>query len=194
MSVEQMLKERSNQVCELSGVACDSLVVHEVSGRDEGADSRIYICADLKAQIDHPDSIDANQWRGLNEAIWSPTPAVQVMAYRMLHILVSKGEGWAQDLLDSAYLEDDIKAWAELDMQQLNADDEDPKPRDSNGQVLEEGDSITLIKDLDVKGMNFTAKRGTLVKNIHLTNDPKYIEGKVNGTTIVIVSAYTKKA
>ncbi|MNH11503.1 hypothetical protein D3C79_710190 [compost metagenome] len=65
---------------------------------------------------------------------------------------------------------------------------------DSNGAVLQEGDSVTLIKDLDVKGGGFTAKRGTLVKGIRLTNNPLHIEGKVNGVQIVLVAAYLKKA
>lgn len=194
MSIEQALQERSQGRCELCGDTCDTLTVMAVSGRDDGAESSVYICASYQQQIDNPDTIDANQWRCLNEAIWSPVPAVQVVAYRMLHLLAGKGETWAQDLLDTAYLEDDIKAWADAGVASAASDDDNPKPRDSNGQTLEEGDSITLIKDLDVKGMNFTAKRGTLVKNIHLTHDPKYIEGKVNGTTIVIVSAFTKKA
>jgi len=194
MSIELMLKERSNNVCELCGEACGNLVVMTVSGRDDAAESSVYIGESFKSQIENPDTIDANQWRCLNEAIWSPTAAVQVVAYRMLHTLANKGETWAQELLDTAYLEDDVKAWAESGIAQTTSDDDDPKPRDSNGAELAEGDSVTLIKDLDVKGMNFTAKRGTLVKNIHLTSNPKHIEGKINGSTIVIVSAFTKKA
>jgi protein PhnA len=195
MSIQESLKARSNNVCELSGDACDNLMVMSVSGRDDSADSRVYICEVFKQQIDNPDTIDANQWHCLNEAIWSPTAAVQVIAYRMLHTLADKGETWAQDLLDTAYLEDDIKVWAESGISQAaGSDDDDPKPRDSNGIELNEGDSVTLIKDLEVKGGGFTAKRGTLVKAIHLTNNPKHIEGKVNGTTIVLVTAYLKKA
>jgi protein PhnA len=193
MSIEKTLKDRSEGKCELCGDSCDSLTVMSVSGRDDGADSSVYICASYKDQIEQPDTLDANQWRCLNEAIWSPTPAVQVVAYRMLSLLATKGETWAQELFDTAYLEDDVKAWAESGLAQAT-DDDDPKPRDSNGMELNEGDSVTLIKDLDVKGMNFTAKRGTLVKNIHLTNNPKHIEGKVNGTTIVLVTAFLKKA
>ena len=66
--------------------------------------------------------------------------------------------------------------------------------KDSNGTILEAGDTVTLIKDLVVKGAGFTAKRGTVVKNISLTDNPKHIEGRVNGTRIVLVSAYLKKA
>ena len=65
---------------------------------------------------------------------------------------------------------------------------------DSNGTLLENGDSVVLIKDLDVKGAVFAAKRGTAVRNIRLVNDnPEYIEGKINGQGIVILTQYVKK-
>ena len=66
--------------------------------------------------------------------------------------------------------------------------------RDAAGTPLADGDAVTLIKDLEVKGGGFTAKRGTLVKGIRLTNNPLHIEGKVNGVQIVLVAAYLKKA
>lgn len=188
-----VLTSRSQGKCELCGEASDELVVFEVSGGDGSDESQVVMCSRYQQQLLNEALINANDWRCLNEAIWSPVPAVQVLAYRMAHTLVNRGETWAQDLLDSAYLEEEVKAWAEAGLN-LVSDDDDPKPRDSNGIELAEGDSVTLIKDLDVKGMNFTAKRGTLVKNIHLTNNPKHIEGKINGTAIVIVAAYTKKA
>jgi protein PhnA len=119
-------------------------------------------------------------------------PAVQVMAWRQLKALVARGELWAQDMLDMMYMEDEVKAWADAG---VTSDDDDSVPTvDSNGAVLVEGDSVTLIKDLDVKGAGFTAKRGTLVKGIRLTNNPLHIEGKVNGMQIVLVAAYLKKA
>ena len=65
--------------------------------------------------------------------------------------------------------------------------------RDSNGLPLADGDSVTLIKDLEVKGAGFTAKRGTMVKNISLTSNPEHVEGKVNGIRIVLVAKYLKK-
>ena len=58
----------------------------------------------------------------------------------------------------------------------------DDVTKDSNGNLLSDGDSVTLIKDLKVKGSGgVTLKRGTLVKGIRLTNNPLHIEGKVNG-------------
>ena len=67
--------------------------------------------------------------------------------------------------------------------------------KDSNGTILNNGDSVTLIKDLKVKGTSVTLKRGTLVKNIRLTDDPDEIEcnaEKVKG--LVLRTEFLKKA
>lgn len=67
--------------------------------------------------------------------------------------------------------------------------------RDSNGTALADGDSVTLIKDLKVKGTSVTLKRGTLVKNIRLTDDPAEVEcnaEKVKG--LVLRTEFLKKA
>jgi protein PhnA len=67
--------------------------------------------------------------------------------------------------------------------------------RDSNGTLLQDGDSVTLIKDLKVKGTSETLKRGTLVKNIRLTGDPGEIEcntKQVKG--LVLKTAFLKNA
>ena len=66
---------------------------------------------------------------------------------------------------------------------------------DSNGTILNNGDSVTLIKDLKVKGTSVTLKRGTLVKNIRLTDDAEEIEcntDKVRG--LVLKTCFLKKA
>jgi protein PhnA len=66
--------------------------------------------------------------------------------------------------------------------------------KDSNGTLLNEGDSVTLIKDLKVKGSSSVIKRGTMVKNIRLTNSPNEIEGRVDKTTMVLKTEFLKKA
>ncbi len=66
--------------------------------------------------------------------------------------------------------------------------------KDSNGALLTEGDSVTLIKDLKVKGSSLTLKRGTLVKNIRLTNSASEVEGRAGGSTMVLKTAFLKKA
>lgn len=127
--------------------------------------------------------------------MWSEYPPVQILAHRILTHLAKSGQAWADDLLGQLYLDDELLAWAvEVPLQSGDGDDDQPPTVDSNGTRLSAGDTVTLIKDLEVKGANFTAKRGTTVKNISLTDDPKYVEGKVNGTVIVLVAAYLKKA
>jgi len=191
MSIEQDLETRSGNVCELCG-ATDDLSVYEVpSSPTEGADAAIYICDTCKTQLNDADSVNANHWRCLNDSMWSEVDAVKVVAYRMLNQL--KGEGWPQDLLDMMYLEDDVRTWADAGVVSENAE-EAVVHRDSNGAILEAGDSITIIKDLVVKGGGFTAKRGTPVRNIRLVHDnPEHIEGRVNGQMIVILTEFIKK-
>ncbi|MEE9444220.1 MAG: alkylphosphonate utilization protein [Cocleimonas sp.] len=192
MTIEDELHERSGSKCELC-TATENLSVYPVPPEsDETAEQSVLVCGTCKQQIENPESMDANHWRCLNDSMWTPIPAVQVMAWRMLNHL--KAEGWPQDLLDSLYLEDDVKHWAEKGAEASVTEDSDGPTRDSNGAVLNAGDSVTLIKDLVVKGANFTAKRGTMVKNISLTSNPEHIEGRVNGTRIVLVSAFLKKA
>ena len=105
-----------------------------------------------------------------------------------------KNEAWARDLLDQMYLDDTLKEIALAGVPNASDSNSEAPTLDSNGTRLADGDSVTLIKDLDVKGGGFTAKRGTLVKNIKLTDNPKHIEGRVNGIQIVLVAAYLKKS
>ena len=67
--------------------------------------------------------------------------------------------------------------------------------KDSNGTLLSEGDSVTLIKDLKVKGTSVTLKRGTLVKSIHLTGDAEEVECRVEKVKgLVLKTCFLKKA
>ena len=66
--------------------------------------------------------------------------------------------------------------------------------KDSNGNLLVEGDAVTVIKDLKVRGSSTVIKRGTKVKNIRLTEDEEEVEGKVGGTVIVLKACFLKKA
>lgn len=103
-----------------------------------------------------------------------------------------KSEGWPQDLLDMLYLDEETLAWAKATGE--GDDGDTPKHKDCNGAELNTGDTVVLIKDLNVKGASFTAKRGTAVRNISLVYDnPEHIEGKVNGQQIVILTKYVKK-
>lgn len=191
MSTEKILQERSNSTCELCG-ASDNLNVYEVPPESKGKDNDcVFLCETCRVQIDDPLKMEVNHWRCLNDSMWSQVPAVQVLAWRMLKRL--KTEGWPQDLLDMLYLDDDLLTWAKATAEDKDDKDE-VKHKDSNGTILEAGDNITLIKDLNVKGANFTAKRGTTVKGISLVEDnPEHIEGKINGQQIVILNKFVKK-
>jgi len=191
MSIETELQTRSECKCELCG-ATEELAVYEIpASPNDGADACLLACQTCRDQIENPDHVDANHWRCLNDAMWSQVPAVQVVAWRMLNRL--KGEGWPQDLLDMMCLEDDVRAWAGADSADHAADA--VVHRDSNGAVLEAGDTVTLIKDLNVKGGGFTAKRGTAVRGIRLVADnAEHIEGRVSDQQIVILTQFVKKS
>lgn len=185
----QELEARSNSQCELSGVTED-LVVYQVSEAPDNMDAEILISTTCKEQIEDPEKVDPNHWRCLNDSMWSTVPAVQVMAWRMLYRL--KAEGWPQDLLDMMYMEPEVEAWAKAG---INSEEKNEViHKDANGARLEAGDTVTLIKDLNVKGSSLTAKRGTAVRRISLVHDnPEQIEGKVEGQQIVILTKFVKK-
>ena len=66
--------------------------------------------------------------------------------------------------------------------------------KDSNGIVLNDGDSVTLIKDLKVKGSSLNLKRGTVVKKIKLTGNEDEVDCRINGSGIVLRTEFLKKS
>lgn len=192
MSTEKELHQRSGSKCELCS-ATKNLRIYEVPPESKGiVDDSILICDVCNDQMSHAEKMNVNHWRCLNESMWSQVPAVQVTAWRMLTRL--KNEGWAQDLLETLYLDEELLSWAQAIGDGKSANDE-VKHLDSNGAALAAGDIVTLIKDLNVKGANFTAKRGTSVRNISLVADnAEHIEGKVEGQRIVILTKFVKKS
>jgi|TARA_B110000483_G_scaffold243659_2_gene335028 protein PhnA len=191
MSIESDLHARSESKCELCG-ATEALSSYKVPpDSDASLEHSILGCGNCINQINNPDQMDANHWRCLNDSMWSQVPAVQVIAWRMLTRL--SAEGWPQDLLDMLYLDDETRTRAEATGEGGAGDD--LKHMDSNGAALEAGDTVTLIKDLNVKGAGFTAKRGTAVRGISLVPDnAEHIEGRVNGQQIVILTKFVKKS
>jgi protein PhnA len=193
MATEQALHARSESKCELCG-STDNLSVYAIPPDSDGsAEQSVLLCDTCRGQIENPETVDVNHWRCLNDSMWSQVPAVQVMAWRMLTRL--SAEGWPQELLDMLYLDDETLTWAKASGEGQNDEEEGTVHKDCHGAVLEVGDTVTLIKDLTVKGANFTAKRGTAVRGISLVPDnPEQIEGKVNGQQIVILTQFVKKS
>lgn len=163
-----------------SGGAC------EYCGAAEGLDTvdiaplgEVLLCPACRGEVDVPE----DHWRCLEGAAWSVEPAVQLGVYRKLGGLTAP---WAAETRDSMSLMPEVQAIA----------DAPPavEHRDSNGALLAQGDSVVLIKDLVVKGANFTAKRGTAVRGISLVHDnAAQIEGRVEGQRIVILTEFVKK-
>lgn len=190
MSIEQQLLARSEHSCELCK-ATESLDLHAVAPYEaDSAEHCALLCTTCQQELDAP--LDQNHWRCLNDSMWSAEPAVQVLAWRTLKKL--SGEVWAQDLLDMLYLEPSIQEWAEIGLAVEEEDDDAEALLDSNGVRLQTGDSVTIIKDLDVKGAGFIAKRGTAVRNINLNASlPGHISGRVNGVQIQLAVQFLKK-
>lgn len=183
---EKRLRDRSGSLCEISG-SDENLVVYLVEPKTEATpENCILITKNLKSQIEDPETMNPNDWRGLSDSMWNENLPVQIVSWRMLARLKNL------DLLDMMYLDDEALAWAKATGE--GEDDDKIIHKDSNGNVLADGDSVVLIKDLDVKGANFTAKRGAAVHNIKLVWDNAgQIEGRVEGQHIVILTQYVKK-
>lgn len=174
----------TDPVCDLCASA-DNAVPYDVPASP--TPSIITACERCRSQMESG-VLDVAHWQCLTTSMWSDVSAVQVTAYRILKRFA--GQSWAQDALDMLYLDEETLAWAEAGVVEVNSE----PTRDSNGTILQNGDTVTLIKDLPVKGAGFTAKRGTAVRGIALTENPEHIEGRVNGQRIVLVSAYLKKS
>ncbi|WP_145855175.1 PhnA domain-containing protein [Pedobacter suwonensis] len=191
MSLLQELQTRSGNKCELC-TAENNLSVYEVPPTSNAnSDNSILVCKNCLDQIEKNEQLNTDHWKILTETMWSEFPPVQVVAWRMLSRL--RNEGWAADSLDILYLDDETLEWAKK-----TGDHEQEGTvefhQDSNGTRLFEGDTVVLVKTLDVKGSTLSAKLGTVVKNIRLVHDnTEQIEGKVEGQTIVILTKYLRK-
>jgi len=160
-------------VCDLCGSDIN-VTEYVVAPKDEV----VNLCETCKTQIESG-NLDENHFNCLNDSMWSEKPAVKVLTYRLLKNL---GRG---DLLDMMYLEPDEITWAEY---------EEEVVKDSNGNVLSNGDTVTVIKDLEVKGTGKTVKRGTTVKNIRMCDVEGHVSCKVDGIgSIYLKTEFLKK-
>jgi protein PhnA len=110
MKIDKTLLTRANNACELSGTT-DDLTTFAVGPNADGSPATtIVVTQSLSDQLEGNSDVEPNDWRCLNDSMWSETEAVKVVAYRMLHQL--REEGWPQDLLDMIYLEEETLEWA----------------------------------------------------------------------------------
>jgi protein PhnA len=186
--IERKLKDRSGSVCEISGTEHDLVVYVLPPANERTVENSVLMAKHLKDQIENPETTDEKDWRGLSESMWSEHLPVQIVSWRMLARLKNT------DLLDMMYLDEEALEWAKATGEGEEEDENKIVHKDSNGVTLLDGDSVVLIKDLDVKGATFTAKRGAAVHNIKLVwDDANLIEGRVENQNIYILTQYVKK-
>lgn len=182
------LMNRAGQACELCSQTTGLQTVAVAPYDEATLEHGLVVCGTCAPQLEPGAELDVDHWTCLQDSAWSQEPAVQVTAWRLLSRLEAP---WAASLLEQIYLPEEVLAWA----QDTGSAGAGAAPTlDSNGAVLHDGDSVTLIKDLNVKGGGFTAKRGTMVRRIRLTDDPELIEGKINGSQIVLKTCFLKRA
>lgn len=190
-TIEQTLALRGNNCCELCASATSVSVYSLPPASDGTADDSIYACETCISQINKQAPLDESHWNCLLTSMWSEHTPVKVAAWRILQRL--RNETWAADALDMLYLDDEQLAWAKATGDHEN-DSTVQFHVDSNGQRLSDGDTIVLVKTLDVKGTSFSARAGTVVKNIRLvTDNVEQVEGKIENQQIVILTKYTRK-
>ena len=184
MSIHQELKNRNQELCELCNAA-PATIEYTVSPKsDDSIENQAGICQTCFNAMDDTDA--GFHWRCIEGSIWSPYPSVQALSYRILHKF--KDEAWANDLINSVDLDENTVQWA------MTAFEVADVHKDAYGNVLENGDNVVLTQALNVKGTNFTASKGTVVKKIKLVHDnAEQIEGKINDQTIVILCKFVKK-
>ena len=131
----------------------------------EGDDGVVFLCETCKTQIEN-NSLDEAHFNCLNNSMWSEKSSVKILTYKLLKEL------GRNDLLDMMYLTDEELAIANKTEEVI---------KDANGNVLKAGDSVSVIKDLEVKGAGKTIKRGTVIKNIRMCDVEGHISCKVDG-------------
>jgi protein PhnA len=183
------LLTRAENACELCKGA-EGLQVHELPRSPaRGIEAEVLVCEVCAPCLSGGGEVPEGHWYCLQESGWSEVQAVQVAAWRQLHQLT--GQPWAEDLLSQIWLPEEVQGWAKPEEIEV---EEEVRIADINGTTLEPGDSVTITKDLVVQGGGFTAKRGTLVKNIKMGDDPTHVEGNVNGVAIFIKTCFVKRA
>jgi protein PhnA len=185
------LLERANNSCEICSQINTDLNIYTVPTHNFDTDADVVIlCSNCNTSITNNDYANAENFRGIQGSIWSETSSVKVLSYKIaqqLHTI-----DWAQEIVDSAYLTEDELAWANSEAE---ATASIVVHKDAYGAVLQSGDNVLLTENLNVKGTNFIAPKGTKVPKIRLVADnAEQIEGKIEGSTIVILTKFVRKS
>lgn len=184
MSISNKLQERSNGLCELCTIETATNAYAVSPKNNDAIENEVALCPTCLAKLEEK---DANHWQCLAGSIWNAEPSVQALTYRILYN--AKEEAWAGEIMSSVELEESIVNWA------ISAFEKADQHKDANGVLLENGDTVVLTQVLNVKGANFMAPKGTIVRKIRLVPDnAEQIEGKVNDQTIVILTKYVRKS
>lgn len=183
MNLSQGLLNRSSGICELCSVE-KAEIEFTVSPKVELIENQVAICNLCETNLSNIDARD--HWQCLSGSIWSMEPSVQALTYRILYGM--KDQSWANDILEMVDLDENVISWATSIYESTDMH------KDAYGNTLENGDNVVLTQALKVKGTNFTASKGTVVKKIKLVSDNTgQIEGKINEQVIVILTQYVKK-
>jgi protein PhnA len=190
MNISPALQARANGICEITGEATEQLFAYTIPPKnDDSLNHQVAVSQAVLEAINNNDYSNTNIWRSVTGSIWSEVPAVQVLSYKILTQL--KSNDWALEALDGCYLDEALITWANAEAEALaNA----VIHKDAFGAILQSGDNVLLTENLNVKGTNFIAPKGTKVLKIRLVHDnAEQIEGKINGSTIVILTKFVRK-
>lgn len=153
-------------------------------------DYQVALCDVCQEGIESNDFSNSNHWRALTGSIWSETTSVQALSYRILDQL--KSHYWAAETLDSVFLDESTISLA---LAEMHTSENKVIHKDAYGNVLLSGDNEVLIENLNEKGTNYMASKGTQVIKIRLVADNvEQVESKINSDTIVILTRFLKKA
>lgn len=184
-SLSTKLKDRAEGQCELCASNTATFAYAVSPKGNEAVENEVAVCDTCLTLIET--GAKDTHWNCLAGSIWNTEPSVQALSYRILYGM--KDQDWASEILSSVELDETVVTWAESIFQVA------AKHVDSNGTELENGDTIVLTQQLNVKGASFMAPKGTIVRKIRLVPDnAEQIEGKINNDTIVILTKFVKKS
>jgi len=184
-TISSSLQERCQSLCELCSTDSATIAYAVSPKNNDVIENEVALCDQCLSILEGKDA--GNHWQCLAGSIWNTEPSVLALSYRILYGL--KDQDWANELLTSVDFEESVVTWA-VSAYQVQA-----VHVDSNGTELQNGDTVVLTQVFNVKGANFMAPKGTVVRKIRLVPDnTEQIEGKVNEQTIVILTKFVRKS